>query len=153
MSRDAVLLVRVGNSPCQGVGGLREINHWRCDLLSQFEPGKFWVHGPLTVIPNEKIDFISNSHPGYWLDVGILETYYGRGYERGDIEYIVTLSRWLEHRIPESQIWYGHDMTLEALLLFNEEERTSILEYHYDFERTQIQDRSLSTDSPPPQNP
>ncbi|WP_166823719.1 hypothetical protein [Thalassoroseus pseudoceratinae] len=89
------------------------------------------MQGPLRVLPFDEIEYLADLNPGWWLDVGIMKTYYGKGYERGDIEYIVTIARWLENRIPGSQVWYGHDATDESMRLFNEHERESILEYYH----------------------
>jgi hypothetical protein len=35
--------------------------------------------------------------------------FYGEGYERGDIVFLLALARWLRSRIPNAEVWYGGD--------------------------------------------
>src|SRR5690242_12691729 len=35
--------------------------------------------------------------------------YYGIGYERGDLPFLIALAEWLEARIPSGSVWYGGD--------------------------------------------
>lgn len=35
--------------------------------------------------------------------------YYGEGYERGDLSFLIAVAEWLEHRIPDARIYYGGD--------------------------------------------
>lgn len=44
-----------------------------------------------------------------FIQVHLQTRYWGPGYERGDLAFIVTLAAWLERRFPESEVWYGGD--------------------------------------------
>jgi hypothetical protein len=54
--------------------------------------------------------------------------YYGRGYERGDIEHIIEIAEFVEQLIPGAKIFYGSDCG-EFPETFGAEERAAILEY------------------------
>ena len=43
------------------------------------------------------------------LRVNLWSRYWGPGYERGDVAFLITLAAWLEKRIPGARVFYGGD--------------------------------------------
>ena len=144
-----VLLVRLRDLP-----DAAELNAWRRDLLIAFEPGDFSHDGPLKIIgPDEEwrvhdlqyggvrcvvgtagaagvtLDLIRERGDSVWLDVRCVLPYYGRGYERGEPEYFVRVSEWLESRIPGCEVWYEPDTAEDAIGRFGAPERAGLLDY------------------------
>lgn len=44
-----------------------------------------------------------------FIEVHLSGRYYGEGYERGDLPKLIAIAEWLEHRIPDAEIFYGGD--------------------------------------------
>lgn len=144
-----VLLVRLRDH-----ADYADLNAWRRDLLIAFDPGDFSLDGPLKIIgPEEEwrvpdvrdgsvqcvvgtagpqgvtLDLIRERGHSVWLDVGSVRSYYGRGYERGDPEYFVRVTEWLESRIPGCEVWYGPETADDAIGRFGAPERAALLAY------------------------
>jgi len=66
---------------------------------------------------------------GLWLNVNLWRSYFGVGYERGDVQLFVGLANWLESRLPNCDIFYGEDCT-SILHPFPAEYRVKLLAYH-----------------------
>jgi hypothetical protein len=120
----AVLVVRLRELPDGG-----DLNRWRRDLLASFEPGDFSHDGPLQIVRDAGHGPVPVADGSIWLDVGTIKSYYGEGYERGDAEYMVRLAEWLESNIPNSEVWYGHDVADESIKPFGAEQRDAFLDY------------------------
>ena len=97
--------------------------------LEDFYPG-----GPLITL--DKLDsggtFLEKGAEREWLTLNCLASYYGRGYERGDIEYFCAAAEWLEHIIPGAEVWYGHDCDDENIMPFDVVARNNLLEYFHE---------------------
>ena len=52
------------------------------------------------IVANEDEQFV-RVHPA--------TRYYGPGYERGALPFLLVLAKWLEARVPQGEIWYGGD--------------------------------------------
>lgn len=55
--------------------------------------------------------------------------YYGKGYERGDLPFLIMLAEWLERRIPSGQVWYGGDSSGICAERFDVSARTALLDH------------------------
>jgi hypothetical protein len=124
MPTGAVLVVRLQQLPDGG-----DLDRWRQDVLTHFEPDDFHHDGPLQIVPNAAYGPVPVDDGSIWLNVGIHKSYYGEGYERGDAEYFVRLAEWLERAIPSCEVWYGHDVTDESIKPFGAGERNAFLAY------------------------
>ena len=59
----------------------------------------------------------------YWYDLGIQLRYFGREYEKCDpiaIREFLDLMELLKSNLPEAEFWYGNDLHLKSLDLFDE---------------------------------
>ena len=65
-----------------------------------------------------------------FLEVSVQTRYYGEGYERGDLPFIILLSEWLEYVIPGCEVWYGGDSSGIEAELFDRQAR-DVLKGHY----------------------
>lgn len=63
------------------------------------------------------------------LEVHVSTRYYGPGYERGDLPFLVMVAEWLERRIPECEVWYGGDSSGVCAAPFGPEERSEMLDH------------------------
>src|SRR5271166_4621205 len=117
-----VLVVRLRELPDAG-----DINRWRRDLLTDFDPGIFSHDGPLEIVRGPHEGPVPVQDASTWLDLGTTLAYYGRGYERGDPELYVRLADWLERRIPGSEVWYGTDEADESIKPFGTHEREALM--------------------------
>jgi hypothetical protein len=124
MATWGVLVVRLREHPDCG-----ELNRWRRDFLNQFDPDEISCDGPLTISRDAGHGPVPVDDGSTWLDVGLTLSYYGKGYERGDPEHFVRIAEWLERRIPDCEVWYGHDSDDESIEPFGPAERTALLEY------------------------
>lgn len=55
--------------------------------------------------------------------------FYGRGYERGDLPFLIMLAEWLELKIPDCEVWYGGDSSGICATRFDREARTELFRY------------------------
>lgn len=58
--------------------------------------------------------------PGYVFTVRLWQSYYGPGYERGDLPFLLGLRRWFESKLPGARVYYGGDSG-EALTLLDDD--------------------------------
>ncbi len=103
MGTGAVLVVQLPDYPDNG-----EINRWRRDLLTAFDPDDFYADGPLRIIRTDDPADIPIPGPGQWLDVGILVKF-------SDKEYVSRIAEWLEANIPIGKVYWGHDAGDDSL--------------------------------------
>ena len=95
------------------------------DLTSE----NFHAGGPLVYLPREDYDLAHVvGEPGYLLDVNIRGSYYGVGYERGDLPLFVGIAEWLEQKLPGCRVLYGEDCSGEGYP-FDEPLRAALMEY------------------------
>ena len=61
-----------------------------------------------------------------FLRLSLYGSYYGQGYERGDLPFTIMLARWLEFRLPKGDIHYGGDCGGTRIEPFDEAVRTEL---------------------------
>jgi len=62
------------------------------------------------------------------LSVNVATRYYGPGYERGDLPFLVILAEWLERKIPGCVVLYGGDSD-DTLEPFDAKARSGLLDH------------------------
>ena len=120
-----VLVVRLEQHPDCG-----DLNRWRRDLLTAFDPAGFVCAGPLEVVRDAGSGPVPLEDGSIWLDVGTTESCYEKGYERGDPAYFVRVAEWIEQHIDGSEVWYGNDCSDESISPFGAAEREALLAYY-----------------------
>ncbi len=55
--------------------------------------------------------------------------FYGEGYERGDLPFLIALAQWLEIRVPGGEVWYGGDSSGEEAKPFDEARRVQLFQH------------------------
>lgn len=90
------------------------------ELCEAFGSDRFWIwkaaHGQTA---QRALNIVNELHSGgptlypalgeQFIYVALGTRYYGPGYERGDLPFIVSVADWLERNIPYCSIWYGGD--------------------------------------------
>lgn len=66
---------------------------------------------------------------GFWININLWKSYYGPGYERGDIQQFVVIAEWLEERLPNCHVYYGEDSS-HVLRRFDKTYRDRIIKYY-----------------------
>ncbi len=87
---DAFNRISVEDVKRHGLGGTRH-NLYRVEVYQQDGP---------TIKPENGETFMR---------VALFCRFYGIGYERGPIDRILAICRWIEDRIPGATVWYGGD--------------------------------------------
>lgn len=64
-----------------------------------------------------------------FLRVHLWTRYYGVGYERGDLPFIVALAAWLETNIPGGEVWYGGDSSGVCAKPFGQRQRNALFRH------------------------
>ena len=101
------------------------------ELMRQFglDDEEFHAGGPLLYLPREDYDLGHVvGEPGFLLDLNIRGSYYGVGYERGDLPLFVGIAEWLEQKLPGCRVLYGEDCSGEGFP-FDELLRVALMEY------------------------
>jgi hypothetical protein len=113
------------------------LSRLRVELLVQFDlTGEdFYFESdsgsgiPLVFVPREDYELAGlEGEPGDLLNVNFWHSYYGVGYERGDLLLFITTAEWLEERLPGCRLFYGPDSTGETRP-FDAPERARIRKY------------------------
>lgn len=55
--------------------------------------------------------------------------YYGPGYERGDLPFLIMLAEWLEETIPGAEVWYGGDSSGVEAVKFDWDARRTLFKH------------------------
>ncbi len=55
--------------------------------------------------------------------------YWGPGYERGDLPFLLAFASWLERKIPACEVWYGGDSSGVCAVRFDHTERSRMLDH------------------------
>lgn len=63
------------------------------------------------------------------LEVHVWTRYYGPGYERGDLPFLVMLAEWLDRKIPGCTVLYGGDSSGVCAEPFGPEQRAAMLDH------------------------
>lgn len=66
----------------------------------------------------------------YWYEANLAKSYYGPGYERGDLPLFVRCAEWLDG-VPGGAVWYGNDCSDESVRPFGPEAREELLAYYH----------------------
>jgi hypothetical protein len=86
--------------------------------------------GPLELLGEKEREFMPvKDNASVWLNVNLWRAYYGIGYERGDLTLFIRCTEWLEQRLPQSQVYYGHDVDDENITLFDKNARDNLMEH------------------------
>lgn len=119
MGVDAEMFVRV-----KGGNYTREaVKRIAYDLGSAFGPDKFWIFKDCSWADDGSVRHAATLIEKYEQDGPDIEPedgeqfiqihpatrYYGEGYERGNLPFLIMLAEWLERRIPGGVVWYGGD--------------------------------------------
>ena len=102
------------------------------ELIKEFDLSEedFPCGGPLVYLPREDYDLAhKEGEPGFLLDLNLSRSYYGVGYERGDLPLFIGIAEWLERELPGCEVLYGHDGTGEGFP-FGFGERAKLMAYH-----------------------
>ncbi len=67
-----------------------------------------------------------------FLTLSLYGRYYGEGYERGDLPFLIMLSEWLERNIPGGEVWYGGDSSSVIAKPFGKAEREALFSHFAD---------------------
>jgi hypothetical protein len=95
------------------------------------DKGYFSYEGPLKYVNEEDLPFMPvNDSDSVWITVNLWCSYYGCGYERGDIKFLVECAEWLEQRLPSCKVYYGHDVNDENVRLFDSATRAKFIAYY-----------------------
>lgn len=68
-----------------------------------------------------------------FIQVSPATRYYGPGYERGDLPFLIGLADWLERRIPGAHVWYGGDSSGRCAEPFGKAERETMLAHFAEY--------------------
>ncbi|WP_020476064.1 hypothetical protein [Zavarzinella formosa] len=66
----------------------------------------------------------------HWYEANLAKSYYGLGYERGDLPLFLRCAEWLEAAVPRGEVWHGNDSTDESVCPFGAEARAELLAYY-----------------------
>jgi hypothetical protein len=128
MPTGAVLLVR--SKVLLSEPALESARQQICSAL-KLSAEDFYLSGPLQHVANANEGPIPvHENAGFWYNLNIWRSYYGPGYERGDLPLFVKCAEWLEERFPDCEIWYGHDVNDENLKVFDSKARTELMSYY-----------------------
>ena len=119
MGIDAQLLVKTKFKVNEGM-----VLRWAYDLAYAFGSEQFFMIKPnqakkygdaprhcLSIIDEytQDGDSLFPKKGETFIAVHLFTRYYGEGYERGDLPFIISVADWVKRNIPESEIWYGGD--------------------------------------------
>lgn len=122
-----------------------EVKHLAFTLGEAYGPHKFWIFKPnesynrefrhcLTIINeyHQDGDTIYPAANEQFIEVHLGTRYYGEGYERGDLPFILSVAEWLERRLRGCQVFYGGDSSGVSAIAFDAVERAKIFAHFAD---------------------
>lgn len=141
MGIDARMLIRVPRQVTD-----EEIKLWSWDLAERLQAKNFVInedHGAIS--RSEHWDRRYPSGQAYYQDgddiiakpgetllkVHLWTRYYGPGYERGDLFFLIGCAEWIERNIPGAAVWYGGDSSGVCAEPWGKEERQKMLDHFY----------------------
>lgn len=137
MGVDAEMFVRV-RPPLSD----RQIQRLGFEMGGAFSPGKFWVDRKQNRRALYAIDRYEQDGPTLrpkegeqFVRVQLWDRFYGEGYERGDLPFIIMVAEWLEHRIravdgnESAEVWYGGDSSGICATRFDAKRRLELFRY------------------------
>ncbi len=137
MGVDAQLLVRTKSKKVDS----KFVKNAAYELASSFGPEKFFIykegegsHHCLSLVDRYTQDGpdIVPEDGEKLIEVHLWTRYYGEGYERGDLPLIIMISKWLEYKIPDSEVWYGGDSSGICAEKFDEDARERLFRHFVD---------------------
>ena len=140
MGIDAQMFVRT-----RAVVTTEQVREWAWRACAVFGRGRFSVIRPesghedywpkgcraLEIVPYYGQDGPDiTPEPGETLIEAFIATrYYGEGYERGDVAFLLTFAAWLERVIPGASVFYGGDSSGVCAQPFGPAEREAMLRH------------------------
>lgn len=131
MGIDAEMFVRTKEPVTQ-----EQVKSWAYHLGSSFGSNRFWIWHEdkrhcLQIVDEYKQDGDSiYPEPGEtFIRVYPATRYYDKGYERGDLPFLIMLAEWLEKIIPGAEVWYGGDSSGYLASKFDEDARGRMFLY------------------------
>lgn len=94
------------------------IDRTHVDSEEGWEPGSRW-YDSMEADPDECL-----------LKISLWSSYYGPGYERGDILSLCAIAEWCEINLPQCTVWYGGDAD-DVVTLFDAQERWKMRKHLY----------------------
>lgn len=64
-----------------------------------------------------------------FLEVHVWASYYGPGYERGDLPFLISIAEWLDRKIPGCTVLYGGDSSGVCAEPFGPEQRAALMDH------------------------
>lgn len=99
----------------------RQLLRMSYEVASAFGPSKFFIDregkysGPrhaLSFDADDRYDWIDKPEDtATVIKVNVWSRYYGEGYERGDLPFLISLRRWFLSALPGCTVFYGGDTT------------------------------------------
>jgi hypothetical protein len=89
----------------------------------------FYSAGALLPVTGKELSMMPESTPD-WLDLNLWRAYFGEGCHRGDLGLYIKCAEWLEENLPDSRVYYGHDVDDENIRAFDSDEREKYLKYY-----------------------
>jgi len=117
-----------------------QIKQWNYQLGLIFGHDKFWIWSAVDTIGDrravQRVDIYEQDGPDIipedgetFLQLSPATRYYGEGYERGDLAFLITLAEWCETVIPGAEVWYGGDSSGVEAKPFDMARRRALFEY------------------------
>lgn len=151
MGIDAQMLVKV-----KGKVEKEQLIKWAYELAAAFGSESFLINREskehcLTIIDEYKQDgdSIFPEKDETFIEVGLITRYYGEGYERGNLPFLIMVAEFLEIKIPNSQIWYGGDSSGIEALLFDKKRRNELFKYFVEFQHKPYRKGFATHNNPP----
>lgn len=120
------MLVRLDRLP--GQFSLQDLRAEFLDAMSLNAKDDFYYEGPLVLVSEEDRAYMPvKDRQSSWLDVNLWKSYYGYGHAGGDLELFIKCAEWFERRLPNCQVYYGHDVSDENISLFDKAARERLL--------------------------
>ena len=102
-----------------------QVCQWSWELASAFGERKFWIwgrdktagfssvrhalHRVESVDEDSQVGELYPSPGEMFLRTHPATRFYGKGYERGDLPFLLALADWLRMKVPGGEVWYGGD--------------------------------------------
>jgi hypothetical protein len=106
-------------------------------MCGAFGHQMFWLHYKTRSALSFTKEFIQDGDSIFsdstedLIEVSLYGRYYGKGYERGPIEFYVILAEWFEYNIPGCSVLYGGDSSGVCATSFNAIQRRKVMEHFY----------------------
>lgn len=140
MGVDTQMLVRT-----RTIHTAEQVRRLAVDLCEAFGPDRFWIGEDWPLWDDEYENQIGKGRHALsivkkyaqdgddivpdageqFIEAHLATRYYGEGYERGDLPFIIAVAEWLEFRIPDARLFYGGDSSGICAEPFDRASRTT----------------------------